>query len=176
MTTENRLSLALPLLIGLGTVLGSWALACVFPFAAFAAFAALTLPRRTGLGLITAVWAANQLVGFFLLSFPWDAQAVGHGIAMLATSIAAFTVARAVAARSGGSNPVLRAGATLISAFVAYEALLWAYAQIGGGAENFTAEIITFVARNDALWFAGLMAVHFVLARRAKQALHAQQA
>ncbi len=140
------------------TVLGSFALACVFPFAGFAALAALTLSRNAGLGLIFAVWAVNQLVGFFILSFPWDAQAVGHGIAILAATLAGFAVARTVSARG---SLVVRSISALVGAFVTYEALLWAYAQIGGGAENFTAQIIGEVALNDSLWFAALLAVRY---------------
>ncbi len=155
---------AWPASLGGATVLGSFALACVFPFAAFAALAALTLKPRQGIALIAAVWAVNQAVGFFLLSFPWDAQAVGHGISILLTTLAAFGIAR-VTADKMGSNPLLRSITALVSAFISYQILLRAYAQFGGGAENFSAEIITAVAINDAMWFAGLMALYFVLGR-----------
>jgi hypothetical protein len=151
-----------PASLATGSVLGSFALACVFPFAAFATLAALTMNKRSGLALIAAVWAVNQAVGFFVLSFPWDAQAVGHGISILLTTIAAFGVARFTAAKMGG-NPLVRSITALVSAFVVYEVLLRVYAQFGGGAENFSAEIIGNVALNDALWFAGLMALRFVL-------------
>jgi hypothetical protein len=153
-----------PAALGVSSVLGSFALACVFPFAAIAALAALTLDRRTGIALVAAIWGINQFVGFFLLSFPWDAQSVGHGISILAATLAAFGVARMVAAKAG-SNPALRSIAALVSGFVVYEVLLRAYAQFGGGAENFSAQIIRDVALNDALWFAGLMALRFALSR-----------
>jgi hypothetical protein len=110
------------------------------------------------------VWAANQVVGFFVLSFPWDSQAVGHGVAILAATLAGFGMARFAAAKMG-SNPFVRSIAALVWAFVVYEVLLRAYAQFGGGAENFSTQIVGEVALNDTLWFAGLMAVRFALSQ-----------
>jgi hypothetical protein len=174
MTTRD--TIAWPATLATATVLGSFALACVFPFAAFAALAALTLSRRAGAGLVATVWAANQLVGFFLLSFPWDAQAVGHGVAILAATLAGHEAARIAAARTGVS-PLPRAAAALASAFIVYEVLLLAYAQVGGGAENFTAPIVGQIALNDTLWFAGLIALRLGIARIAgKPALPALSA
>jgi hypothetical protein len=153
-----------PLSLGASTVVGSLLLACVFPFASFAALAALTMTPRRGLMLVTAAWAVNQATGFFLMSFPWDAQAVGHGIAILAATLAATVVARYVADKIQGVT-ALRAVAALASAFVVHQILLRAYASVGGGAENFSAEIISGVALNDAMWFTGLLALRFVIAQ-----------
>lgn len=165
MTMANELlnakTAAWPASLAGATVLGSLALACIFPFAAIAALAALTLDRRSGIALVGAVWAANQAVGFLLMNFPWDAQAVGHGIAIFAATLAGFGVARLIAAQVEGS--FLRSVTALISAFVVYEILLRAYAQFGGGAENFSAEIVTGVAINDAMWFVGLLALRWVI-------------
>jgi hypothetical protein len=87
---------------------------------------------------------------------------VGHGVAILGCTLAAFAAARYVAARiQPGSS--LRSVATLAAAFAVYLLLMWGYAQFGGGAENFTLEINAAVALNDALWFAALMALRFVL-------------
>ncbi|HMT40876.1 hypothetical protein [Sphingorhabdus sp.] len=157
----NPKTAAWPATLAGATVLGSLALACIFPFAAIAALAALTLDRRAGIALVGAVWAANQAVGFLLMNFPWDAQAVGHGIAILAATLAGFGVARMVASKVEGS--VLRSVAALTSAFAVYEVLLRAYAQFGGGAENFSAEIVTGVAVNDAMWFVGLLALRWAI-------------
>lgn len=165
---------AWPAILATATVLGSLALACVFPFAAFAALAALTLDKRSGLTLVAAVWAANQAVGFILLTFPWDAQAVGHGIAILGATLAGFGIAWMVASRI--ANPILRSGAALVAAFAVYQVLLAAYAQVGGGAENFTSAIILDVARNDVLWFAGLMGIRFMLTRMTGERLIAASA
>jgi hypothetical protein len=151
-----------PLSLGASTVVGSLLLACVFPFASFAALAALTMTPRRGLMLVTAAWALNQATGFFLMSFPWEAQAVGHGIAILAATLVATVVARLALEKVNG--PVaLRAGAALLSAFVVHQVLLRAYASIGGGAENFSAEIISGVALNDAIWFTGLLVLRAII-------------
>lgn len=156
-------SAAWPLMLALSTVVGSLLLACVFPFASFAALAALTMTPRRGIALVTAAWALNQATGFFLMSFPWDAQAVGHGIAILAATLAATVVARVAVTKISG--PVtLRAGAALLSAFVVHQIFLRAYASVGGGSENFSAQIISGVALNDAIWFTGLLALRFVIA------------
>ncbi len=160
----NPRTAAWPASLAAASVLGSWALACVFPFAAIAALAALTMRPRAGLALVATAWAANQFVGFFVLNFPWEAQAVGHGIAILAATLAAYGLGRAVTARMRIGS-ALRSAAALIAAFAVYQLLLRAYAEFGGGSENFSAEIIADVARNDVLWFAGLMALRFLLVR-----------
>jgi hypothetical protein len=151
-----------PASLAAATVLGSWALACVFPFAAMATLAALTLNRRAGIALVAGIWGINQFVGFFILSFPWEAQAVGHGIAILGCTLAGFAAARFVAGRIAVGS-ALRSVASLAAAFAVYLLLMRGYAQFGGGAENFTMEINAAVALNDAIWFAGLMALRFVL-------------
>jgi hypothetical protein len=158
----NPKSAAWPASLATATVLGSWALACIFPFAAMATLAALTMSRRAGIALVAGIWGVNQFVGFFILSFPWDAQAVGHGIAILACTLAGFAAARFVSGRMVVGS-ALRSAASLAAAFAVYLAAMRAYAQFGGGAENFTLEINAAVALNDALWFAGLMALRFVL-------------
>lgn len=160
---SNGAQIVWPLSLGSSTVVGSLLFACVFPFASFAALAALTMTPRRGLGLVTAAWALNQATGFFLMSFPWEAQAVGHGIAILAATLAATVVARFTLDKVQG--PVaMRAAAALLSAFVVHQVLLRAYASVGGGAENFSAEIISGVALNDAIWFTGLLALRSVIA------------
>ena len=164
----NPKAAAWPASLAAATVLGSFALACVFPFVAFATLAALTMKRRTGLALVASVWAANQLVGFFVMSFPWELQAVGHGIAILASTLAAFYAARFVSARLKTGSP-LQYIAPLAVAFSAYLTLMRAYAEFGGGAENFTLQINADVALNDALWFGGLLVLRFALSRLSGQ-------
>jgi hypothetical protein len=51
----------------------------------------------------------------------------------------------------------------LVAAFVTYEAMLYAFALMLGGAGNFTPDIVLMIARNDALWFAGLGALWLAL-------------
>lgn len=169
----NPKTAAWPATLAGATVLGSLALACIFPFAAIAALAALTMDRRSGIALVGAVWAANQAVGFLLMNFPWDAQAVGHGIAILAATLAGYGIARMIASKVEGG--AARSIAALAAAFTVYEVLLRGYAQFGGGAENFSAEIVSGVAINDALWFAGLLVLRWIIAQAtgAKASLNA---
>jgi len=156
---------AWPASLALATLFGSLALACIFPFAAFAALAALTMKPARGLALIAGVWAVNQATGFFVLSFPWDAQALGHGVAILAATMAGFAAAKFVAAKAVGKAAAIRAPLALGAAFAVYQLMLRGYASFGGGAENFSAEIVSAVALNDTLWFAGLFALRFVIAQ-----------
>ena len=155
---------AWPTSLAVATILGCMALACIFPFAAFATLAALTMKPKNGLALIAAVWATNQAIGFFLLSFPWDAQAVGHGIAILGATLLAFGAAKLVLSKMKG-NLAFGTPLAWVGAFAVYQIALRAYASVGGGAENFSAEIISAVALNDVLWLTGLMALRFVLAQ-----------
>lgn len=165
----NPKTAAWPASLAAATVLGSFALACVFPFVAFATLAALTMKPRTGLALVASVWAANQFVGFFVMSFPWEMQAVGHGVAILISTLAAFYAARFVSTKLTSGSPVQYV-VPLVVAFGAYLTLMRAYAEFGGGAENFTLQINSDVALNDALWFAGLMVLRFALTRFTGQA------
>lgn len=173
-TATNPNTLIWPAALAASSVLGSYALACVFPFAAIAALAALTLDRRNGIALVVAAWAVNQFVGFFLLSFPWDAQAVGHGISILGATLCGYGVARLAAVRI--ANPFARGATALALAFVVYEVLLFAYAHVGGGVETFAPNFVAEVARNDALWFAGLMGLRFLLTRATGERLLAARA
>ena len=162
-TLLNPKTAAWPATLAGATVLGSLALACIFPFAAIAALAATTMDRRSGMALIGAVWAANQAVGFLLMNFPWDAQAVGHGVAILVATLAGYGAARGICSKVEGG--LMRNIGALAAAFVVYEVALRAYAQFGGGAENFSAEIVAAVAMNDAMWFAGLVALRWIIAQ-----------
>lgn len=150
-----------PILLSLSAFLGSWATACIFPFAGFAAVSALTTDLRRGLAAVLGVWAINQAVGYGLLDYPGDANTLAWGVAIGAGAVAGFFAAR-MAARLPGALV-----AAPVAAFAAYELLLFAVAHAIGGLETFSADIVLQIARNDALWFAGLMALRFLLTRSA---------
>ena len=153
--------LAWPVLLALGAFIGSWATACVFPFAGFAAVSALTTDLRRGLAAVASVWVMNQAVGFSLLHYPTDANTIAWGVAIGAGAFAGFFAARSAARLSGA---ILAAP---VAAFAAYELLLFSVAHVLGGLHTFSAEIVLEIARNDAIWFAGLMGVRFLLTRTA---------
>ena len=167
--TNLSTRLAWPALLSAGTVGGTLLAACMFPFGAFAAVAALTLDLRRGLLAVAAVWLANQIVGFGLMNYPTDPLTIAKGVALLAASLCGYAAARAVA----GQRAAIVAAPVL--AFAGYEVSLWLLTHLTGGLETFTPEIVLMVARNDAFWFAGLMSARFLLTRTAP-ALFGQQA
>ena len=58
-----------PGLLVTSATLGSWALACVMPFAALALVAAATLSPRHALLATAAAWLVNQAVGYLVLDY-----------------------------------------------------------------------------------------------------------
>jgi hypothetical protein len=156
-----------PASLGISTILGCLLLACIFPFAAFATLAALTMKPRNAMLLLTGVWGINQAIGFFILSFPWDAQALGHGIAILVAMMLAYAAATSVLpfTKSKSVPMMLSVPLALAAAFAIQQLALRAYAGFGGGAENFSAEIITAVGVENLFWFAGLLALRFFIAQ-----------
>ncbi len=56
--------------------------ACAMPFAAIAAVAACTLPRRDAYFLTGAAWLVNQWVGFAFQHYPRDANTIAWGAAL----------------------------------------------------------------------------------------------
>lgn len=126
---------------------GSYFFACVFPFAAVATVAALTLSRRQAMGLIGAVWAVNQLVGFAFLHYPLDSWALGGSL--LIGSLAGVYAASLLRA------PLLslRSLAALGAAFVTYEAVTALFAVFLGGIEGYAPRYVLGVALNDLGWY-----------------------
>ncbi|MFZ3483742.1 hypothetical protein [Sphingomonas sp. 3-13AW] len=143
-------------------VLGSFALACMTPFAALAAAAALTLPRRAGVAAVLGAWTINQIIGFGFLGYPSDPMTLLRGLAIAVSALAGFGVAHAVRGNAGTLS-LARMVAGLAGAFVAYEVVTYASAMVLGGTQNFTPAIVWMLARNDAMWFAGLMALYLAL-------------
>jgi hypothetical protein len=159
--------------LGTSAIFGSYFFACVFPFAAMATIAALTLDVRRGVALVVATWFANQIVGFTLMHYPQTLDTVALGVSLGLGALAAYAVAHLVL--RSVTSPV-RTVAALAGAFVAYQLVIYAGALGFGGADNFSADIIGGVALNDAIWFVGLYALHFALTRAAPTLLGGQVA
>ena len=147
---------ALPATLAATTLTGSVVLACMMPFAAIAAIAALAMSARRGVAAVGLCWLGNQVLGFGLMGFPWDGATFAAGLSLLAASLIAFAAARAV---RGG--PLL----AFLAAFAAFEASLFAYALTFGDPAMFAPGIVGLIALNDGLWFAGLWLGWQVLAR-----------
>lgn len=158
MTDLNKslATLALPAIVAATTLTGTVVLACMMPFAAIAAIAALAMPVRRGVAAVGLCWLGNQVLGFGLMGFPRDGATFAAGLSLLAASLIAFAAARAV---RGG--PVL----AFLAAFAAFETSLFAYALPFGDPAMFAPDIVGLIALNDALWFAGLWLGWQVLAR-----------
>lgn len=134
------------------TLSGTVVIGCMMPFAAIATIAALALPRRTALGAVAACWLGNQVIGFGLLGYPWDAPSFGAGLSLLGASLLAFVAAEQTDKRLGAGGAL----AVFAAAFVAYETALFAYAAAFGDLAMFAPRIVGLIALNDGLWFAGL--------------------
>lgn len=151
--------------LGTATIMGSYALACVFPFAALAAVAALTVSKRSAVILMIAVWAANQAVGFGLMDYPHEAATYAWGVIILVASMAAL--AAAGACNRENWSLATRAGTGLIAAIATYQAIMFVAAWALDGFASSTPAIVAQVVFNDMLWFAALMGIHTLLMRAA---------
>ncbi len=162
MTGPANTTLLWSAVLGLTAALGSYGLACVFPFAALATLAAVTLPTRQAALLLGAMWLVNQVIGFTLLSYPHDGQAVAWGAII---GIAAFAGLGAAKAAFGIETRLisLRTLGALAASIIAYQAIMFVGAYAMNGFESSTAAIVAEVARNDVFWFAGLAAMRLAL-------------
>lgn len=130
--------------------------ACATPFAAFAAVAALTLPRRDGFVLVGGTWLANQFVGFAFLHYPWTLHCIGWGFCLGAVSIGAFFAAQGIIKTRFALNWLV----AFLAAFAVYEGALFLVAmavqsETGAFAPAIVARILTI----NAAAFAGLLVI-----------------
>jgi hypothetical protein len=145
------------------SVVFSLAFACATPFAAFAAAAACTLPRRDAVLLAIGVWLANQGIGFACLGYPWTWNCAAWGIAIGLSAVTATLAAEQVVGRLGAGSSAARAfsrhAAALVSAFVAYEVVLLVSALWLGGTDSFTPRILVRILAINAGALVGLVAL-----------------
>jgi hypothetical protein len=69
------------LIVACGTCLSPF-FACVTPFAALSALAALKLGRRDAFVVIGLVWLVNQAIGYGFLHYPWTWDSAAWGLAI----------------------------------------------------------------------------------------------
>lgn len=146
-------------------ILGTLATACMMPFVALAVATAATMPRQRAAAVLGLVWATSQLLGFAVLGYPPTAFAFAWGVALGVAGIAAMLVAAAVLGRRAPSATGMVSA--FLAAFVAYEAGLFGFALIAGGADTFTLPIVLQILLNDACWLVALAVLHAVLTRAA---------
>lgn len=104
------------LLIATGTVM-SFALTCITPFPAIAAFAAKTLPRRLAVVAVLGSLAGNQIVGYACLGYPHAPMTYAWGGFIALAALAALEAAARIA------QPVL----AFVASFAAYEAVIFVF-------------------------------------------------
>ena len=149
-----------PLWLGVlvaASVAFSTGFACVTPFAAFAAIAALTLAPRDGLVLVGAVWLANQAVGYLFLGYPWTADSLAWGAAIGVASVIALAASRPAARATASAGPVSVVAAALLVGFAVFETALLAATAVLGGGENFAPAIVAQLFAVNVAAFAGLL-------------------
>jgi hypothetical protein len=155
--TARRRHLWLGLLVA-AAIAFSLGFACAMPFAAFAAYAALTLSRRDGVLLIGAVWLANQVVGYGILGYPWEVSSLAWGVALGVIAVASTLAARGAAVAAAETGRVGAALAAFLAAFIVYEGALFAVAAGPlGGIEDFTPAIIGRIFAINAAAMIGLL-------------------
>lgn len=150
-----------PALLAVAAVGGSWALACVMPFAAFAAMLAVTESRRTALGTMALIWLANQAVGVVALGYPLDVHSIGWGLAIGAAALLATAAASAVA--QTGLRHWLRLVLAFVAAFAVYEIALTLVALATGELAEFAPAVVARLAALDAAWLAALVVLREAL-------------
>ncbi len=145
-------------IVTLSSIAFSIVLACATPFAALGALAGTRMRQGPALALVAAAWAANQLIGYFVLSYPrtWDSFAWGAaiGIAALLATIAARRAAQIA------QHPVASALYAFAAAFAVYElALFTATAVLPSSAAAFSFSVVAPILAINAGAFAGLLVI-----------------
>lgn len=151
-----------PALLVVAAIGGSWVLACVTPFAAFAAILAESERRGAALATMASIWLVNQAVGVMVLGYPLNLHSIGWGVAIGVAALLATFVASAV------TRLALQRGVRLVlafaAAFIIYEAALASVAAATGELAGFAPAIVAQLAMLEAAWLVALVALHEVLA------------
>jgi len=138
---------------------------CVTPFAAFAVIAAMSLPRGQGLSFMTAVWLANQAVGFAVLSYPWTASTFAWGAAIGGAAMSGTLAAQWSVSWLGSFRAAARTTVAFAAAFMVYELALYVVGvSVLGGLGAFAPQIIGQVLLLNAGTLVVLLALKHLLA------------
>jgi len=135
--------------------------ACAVPFAAFGAAVALTMERREAIGLTVALWLANQVIGFFVLGYPWTADAVVWGAVLGVVAVLATMAAEGALHGVRDRDRAVAAVVAFVAAFVVYEGVLFAVsATLLGGTENYAPAIVARILEINTAGFVGLLVLN----------------
>jgi hypothetical protein len=145
-------------IVTLSSIAFSYVCACATPFAALGALAGTRMRLGAGLAVTLAAWAANQFIGFLILSYPrtWDSFSWGAAIGVAA-------LLGTLAARWASALPRNVLAATLsafVAAFAVYEsALLAATLILPSSAAAFSLPVVARILIINAGAFAGLLVI-----------------
>ncbi len=146
------------------SIFATLAFACVAPFAAVAAWAALTLARRDALFAVVALWLGNQVAGFAFLGYSWSADALSWSAAMLIAAWLAMEAALWAIRRLGTAGVAVRAILGVGAAIAVNQLALWLATFALGSVEGSNLSAITDVVTIDIAWSLGLAAAFAALA------------
>jgi hypothetical protein len=147
-------------LAGIG---GSLVISCVTPFVALAVALAGTVRLSVALRAISAIWLANQFVGFAFFHFPRTPNTVLWGLAigaaaLLSTGTASIVIQRAL-------FPILpRLVLALLLGYAIYQMTLFAAALFLGGIETFSPMVFAQLGLINLVWLVGLVALNELVA------------
>lgn len=164
-TTATFVWLSILTLAGVG---GSLVISCVTPFVALAVALAGTVRLAVALRATTAIWLANQFIGFAFFHFPRTPNSVSWGLASGAAALLSVVLAAAVMKRATALPILARAALALVLGFAAYEAVHFMASLFLGGAETFSPAIIAQLALSNAAWLVSLIALNELVAMLCK--------
>jgi hypothetical protein len=137
--------------------------ACITPFVAIAALAAVTLPRRTALLATTGAWLGNQCIGFGMMHYPMTANTVVLGLSLLIGALAIVPLADGLGAIVRVQRPIVLPVVTFGAGFALYELITYLFALLAGGRESYTAPIVALIFNVNLVWALGLGACYGAL-------------
>jgi hypothetical protein len=158
-------------LLWLGSLIATSALlttlyTCITPFTALAAIFVTTLSRRQAMSSMAAVWITNQIVGFGVLNYPRTTETFAWGIAICAAALLGTLAADITVCRLASWRSSAQTIAGFVSAFMLYEAALYAFAaSVVGGAGAFGPRIIGQVLLVNTVMLVALLALRQLVSR-----------
>ena len=111
-------------LLTAASLMTTWALACMTPFAALAALAATHMRSRDGAALMLVSWGVSQGVGFGLLHYPHDATTIAWGVALGLAALGAVGGAYLALSMLRTDNLAARLSVAFVAAFVSFKLVL----------------------------------------------------
>lgn len=152
------------MILTLAVIGGTLALSCVTPFAALAVALAGTAGWRASLGVMIAVWFANQVIGFGFFHFPHVVNTLLFGVAIGGAAVVTTIVASVTMKHMSPRAAPLRLGVALLLSFVAYETTLLPAAAFFGDLETFRPAIVMQLALINAVSLVGMVVLNEVAA------------